>query len=576
MQIKLVNPNYTENYLENLLHYRGVVDIDEFLNPTEDLLSDPRLFKNISPAATAYKIALDTGKPIALIADSDCDGFTSAAIFYIYTKRLYPETEIDYFLHTKKQHGLEDMWEEIIESDKDYCLVVCPDSSSNDYEYHEKIYKEKGCCTLVLDHHELDIEISNSAFVVNNQISPDYKNKELTGAGVTYQFCRYLDQINGTNYVEDLIDLAALGICGDMGSVLELENRYFMKTGFNNIKNKFFKALVEKQDYSMGSVVNPTTVAFYIVPLINAMIRVGTQEEKERMFLAFIDGDRMVPCNKRGAKGTMERVCVESARECTNARNRQNKLLETNTEKLEMRIHKLGLLENKILIIPLEDDDDFPSEINGLLCMRLSAKFKKPTIIVRLNDEGYFRGSMRGVNNSPLANFKQFLTDSGLFEYVSGHANAAGTSFREEALDSVNEYANEELVDIDFGEAYYDVNFIRSAVDEDVKDIIFDVGKYPEVWGQNCPEDKIFIKDINVTPQEIQVIGARKDTLKIEKFGVTYIKFFAKDLIQELSEYSGDIKLNIVGHANINTWGNRTTPQLFIDAYEVLDGQYGF
>lgn len=483
MQIKLVNPNYTENYLENLLHYRGVVDIDEFLNPTEDLLSDPRLFKNISPAATAYKIALDTGKPIALVADSDCDGFTSAAIFYIYTKRLYPETEIDYFLHTKKQHGLEDMWEEIIESDKDYCLVVCPDSSSNDYEYHEKIYKEKGCCTLVLDHHELDIEISNSAFVVNNQISPDYKNKELTGAGVTYQFCRYLDQINGTNYVEDLIDLAALGICGDMGSVLELENRYFMKTGFNNIKNKFFKALVEKQDYSMGSVVNPTTVAFYIVPLINAMIRVGTQEEKERMFLAFIDGDKMVPCNKRGAKGTMERVCIESARECTNARSRQNKLLETNTDKLEMRVHKLGLLENKILVVPLEDEDDFPSELNGLIAMRLSAKFKKPTMVVRLNDEGYLRGSIRGVNNSPLPDFKQFLTDSGLFEYVSGHANAAGASFREKDLEVLNKYANDELKDMDFGEAYFDVNFIRSAADEDVKDLILDLSKYPEVWG---------------------------------------------------------------------------------------------
>ena len=143
-----------------------------------------------------------------------------------------------------------------------------------------------------------------------------------------------------------------------------------MKTGFNNIKNKFFKALAEKQDYSMGGVVNPTTVAFYIVPLINAMIRVGTQEEKERMFLAFIDGDRLVPCNKRGAKGTMERVCIESARECTNARNRQNKLLETNTEKLEMRVHKLGLLENKILVIPLEEDDDFPSELNGSILAR--------------------------------------------------------------------------------------------------------------------------------------------------------------------------------------------------------------
>lgn len=576
MQIKLVNPNYTENYLENLLHYRGVVDIDEFLNPTEDLLSDPRLFKNISPAATAYKIALDTGKPIALIADSDCDGFTSAAIFYIYTKRLYPETEIDYFLHTKKQHGLEDMWEEIIENDKDYCLVVCPDSSSNDYEYHEKIYKEKGCCTLVLDHHELDIEISDSAFVVNNQISPDYKNKELTGAGVTYQFCRYLDQINGTNYVEDLIDLAALGICGDMGSVLELENRYFMKTGFNNIKNKFFKALVEKQDYSMGSVVNPTTVAFYIVPLINAMIRVGTQEEKERMFLAFIDGDRMVPCNKRGAKGTMERVCIESARECTNARSRQNKLLETNTDKLEMRVHKLGLLENKILVVPLEDEDDFPSELNGLIAMRLSIKFKKPTIIVRLNSEGYLRGSIRGLSNSPLPDFKQFLTNSGLFEYVAGHPLAAGCSFLEKDLPTLNKYANEELKDADFGESYYDVNFIRSAADEDIKDLIFDLSKYPEVWGSQNPEDKICIKDINITQNDIQVIGSRSDTLKIEKFGIVYIKFFAKDLISELRSSGNELKLNVVGHANLNNWGGRTTLQIFIDACEVLDGQYGF
>ena len=102
MQVKLVNPNYTENYLENLLHYRGVDDIEEFLNPTDNLLSDPLLLKNMSVAAAMYTTALNTNKPVALIADSDCDGFTSAAIFYTYTKQLYPNTEIDYFLHTKK------------------------------------------------------------------------------------------------------------------------------------------------------------------------------------------------------------------------------------------------------------------------------------------------------------------------------------------------------------------------------------------------------------------------------------------------------------------------------------------
>lgn len=156
------------------------------------------------------------------------------------------------------------------------------------------------------------------------------------------------------------------------------------------------------------------------------------------------------------------------------------------------------------------------------------------------------------------------------------HANAAGASFREKDLEVLNKYANDELKDMDFGEAYFDVNFIRSAADEDVKDLILDLSKYPEVWGQNCPEDKICIKDINITQDDIQVIGSRSDTLKIEKFGIVYIKFFAKDLISELRSSGNELKLNVVGHANLNNWGGRTTPQIFIDACEVLDGQYGF
>mgnify|MGYP003416379716 FL=1 len=34
---------------------------------------------------------------------------------------------------------------------------------------------------------------------------------------------------------------------------------------------------------------NPISVAFYIVPLVNAMIRVGTMDEKRRLFEAFIE-----------------------------------------------------------------------------------------------------------------------------------------------------------------------------------------------------------------------------------------------------------------------------------------------
>lgn len=151
----------------------------------------------------------------------------------------------------------------------------------------------------------------------------------------------------------------------DMMSMLEYENQYIIQTGFKNIKNFFFKYLIEKQDYSMGGKVNPITVAFYITPMLNAMIRVGSMEEKERLFLAFIDGEKLVPCNKRGAKGTMERVAIESARECTNAKAKQDKLKEKIVEQLEQKIFKYDLLENEVLFVRLEDEDDFPSELNG-------------------------------------------------------------------------------------------------------------------------------------------------------------------------------------------------------------------
>ena len=67
-----------------------------------------------------------------------------------------------------------------------------------------------------------------------------------------------------------------------------------------------------------------------------------------------------------------------------------------------------------------DDDDNFPSVLNGLVAMQLSAKYKKPTIVARLNDEGYVRGSARGLNASELVSFKDFLNSTGLFEYTAG------------------------------------------------------------------------------------------------------------------------------------------------------------
>ena len=585
MKCKLVNKDIRENYTNELLMERGLnpEELNYFLNvPDDSALQSPFDLDYIEQAGALFEMmtVANNTQTIAVIVDSDVDGFTSAAIFIQYLRKWNTEVNIVPILHKGKGHGLSDTYEDVINTLPSY--IVIPDAGSNDYEYIEKMVSELSGDVpprfLILDHHivEPDTHFSDYAIIVNNQLAPHYKNKDLCGAGVTWQFCRYYDSIKGTNYADEFIDLAALGLISDMMSMLSLENRYIVHTGLANIKNYFFKALCEKQSFSMGGKVNPISVAFYITPLINAMIRAGAEDEKQRCFQAFIDGHAMVESHKRGAKGTYEEVAIESARECTNARAKQNRILDTAEQSLEIKIAKHDLLSNKILFIRLEDDDNFPPELNGLVAMRLSQKYKRPTIVARLNDEGEIKGSARGLSDCELTSFKDFLENSGYTTFTAGHANAHGVGILDKNLAAFHEYANEALKDIDFGENVYEVNFERIAADNDLENLIYDLAEHEDLWGQGCPEPLIHIKDINITKNDIQVLGKNQDTVKITKFGIAYMKFHAKDMIEELSKYNGDIKLEVVGRANLNEWLGTYTPQIFISNYQIEDGTLGF
>ena len=577
MKTKLVNENFTSNYLDNLLVARGldVENLDYFYNvPDDSALENPLLLDNMEKGGKLFADMVDNNKNICIVVDSDVDGFTSAAIIYQYIKHIKPNILVNYVLHKGKGHGLSDTINEIIDIPIQYDLIILPDSSTNDKEYHERL-KEYGVKCLVLDHHlsESD-DYSDNAVIINNQMSNEYSNKDLSGAGVTWQFCRYLDTIYNDDYANELIDLAALGIVSDMMNVLNLENRYIIHTGFHSVKNYYFRCLCDKQSFSMGGKITPMSVAFYITPLINAMIRVGTQEEKERCFKAFIEGHELVPCNKRGAKGTMEECAIESARECTNARAKQNRTLDKAIDELEIKIHKYDLLENKILFIRL-DTEDFPAELNGLIAMKLSAKYQRPTIVARLNDEGYDRGSSRGLNDSELKSFKEFMDGSGFFEYTAGHDNACGISIPNQSIEAFHKYANEALADVDFGENFYEINFERMASSSDIAQLIFALMEHDDIYGQHNNEPLISITNLNVTPMEIRVMGKNKDTIKIEKNGIAYMFFKCTKRQEEFEQYN-EMTISLVGKPNINNWMGNITPQIFVTDFEISDGSLGF
>ena len=154
-------------------------------------------------AALYLRIVLNDTPPysrVLIITDSDCDGFTSAAIIYQYTKQVNCHCQVDYWLHEGKQHGLQDHIDRLLEENVHYDLIILPDSSSNDAHYHDMLDGIHIPC-LILDHHLTDVPLSDNAVVVNNQLSPNYKNKELTGAGVVYQFCRYFFHLQILHFV---------------------------------------------------------------------------------------------------------------------------------------------------------------------------------------------------------------------------------------------------------------------------------------------------------------------------------------------------------------------------------------
>jgi single-stranded-DNA-specific exonuclease len=207
MKVNLVNENFKSNYVENLLHARGIEDIEHFLNPDESCLQSWEDLDNIEKGMKLI-ISLTPNSRVGLVVDCDIDGFTSAAIIYQFLQKILPGISIKYYIHDGKAHGLEEHWEQI--RDENFDLVIVPDAGSNDSQYAAQI----NCPILVIDHHLVeDTNFAPNMIVINNQLSPKYKNKNLSGAGMVYQFCRALDAIYiQTSLTEKYIDLAALGI----------------------------------------------------------------------------------------------------------------------------------------------------------------------------------------------------------------------------------------------------------------------------------------------------------------------------------------------------------------------------
>lgn len=581
MDYQLIKP-IQENYsaIEQVLTNRGIKfeDIAHYLNVTEEDNLSPLLLDNIEQAAKMLFNQLHKdGFHIHVQVDSDCDGYTSAALLLNYIHAIIPSAieHISYSFHNGKMHGINPA---LIPPET--TLVIAPDSSSNDYDIHKMLHN-KGIEVLVLDHHQAE-KISEYACIVNNQLC-NYPTKSLSGVGVVYKLCQFIDSLlpASEQKADQFLDMVAVGLVGDMMDLRDFETHYLVQTGLSQLQNPFIKGMAEKNHYQLGDNPTPIGVAFYIVPLINSITRVGTLEEKTLLFESMLNWKAfdLVPSTKRGCAGQQETRLDQSLRTCTNVKNRQTRNQDAAVEQVKSIIKENNLLDHKILLVKLEHPS-FDRGITGLIANKLMAEYQRPVaLLVEVDEDGKkaWSGSARGYEKSKLNDFRGFCRDSGLIYLAEGHPNAFGFGILDENFDAFVEYADTTLKNIEFSPSYK-VDFIHSANDIRPKEIL-ELGNMKNLWGQNVDEPLIAVEHLSITKDMITLMSRdRNPTLKIQlSNGVTCIKFkSSEEELESLFSENGCVTINLVGKAEVNKYFNSVTPQLIIQNYEIINRQEYF
>ena len=593
--INQVNPSLSA--IEQVLVNRGIQlsQIQHYLNTKEEDINNPETFgQEVLKAAAALIIqTVHINKRMVVVVDCDCDGYTSAAILINYLHDFFPsyvENNLIYFVHDSKQHGLSDCIDWIMDI-QDLGLVICPDSSSNDYNEHKR-FKQAGIGVLVLDHHDAQ-KLSQNAVVINNQLS-NYPNKQLSGAGVTWQFCRYLDKLLKLNNAEQYRDLVALGNDADMMSLRSIQTKHLISTGLAHPRNPFIVEMFHKNEYSLKGKLTPIGVAFYIAPFVNAMTRSGTIDQKKLLFQSMLKHKAFqdLPSTKRDhALGETQTLVQQAVRVATNVKNRQAKAQDQGMSRIEQRIIDQNLLDHKVLLF-LMQSGEIDRNIAGLIANKIMAKYQRPVCILtkvqtkiqglRIEEVPWdqyeevcvvsYAGSARGCDKTGITDFKSICAQTGVCNYTQGHPGAFGISINEQNIPTFIEKTDQILSSMNDQAIYY-VDYIYDSQNINPTNIL-DIARLENLWGKDMDEPYVAVKGLKITPQMVTIYDKKGYTLKVTLDNhISLLKFHATQHDCEVFQQNntGFIEVDIVGRCNKNQWNGYITPQIFIEDYQVID-----
>lgn len=499
---------------------------------------------------------------ISLLVDCDDDGYTSAALIYQYLKRLDDDVNFTIYVHENKVHGLTDVIDDMV-MNKDG-LVIIPDAGTGNIEECKRLY-EAGKEVIILDHHNIDPK-DNPAIIVNNQLSKNVTDKSMTGVGIVYKFAQVLDDYFNVKYADDYLDLVCVGMIADRADLSNLQSRYYVLKGLEQLKNKVNKnkllqTFVEAQEYSMNYDVTINGVGFYICPLMNSMIRLGEYSDKKIMFEALCNSDRKLPRKVRGKGEIVMSIQEYTLRACQSTVRKQRKLTIEYSDELSKDIEKHDF--HKLPIILYNAGEDIEKDLVGLIANRLADTYQRPCILLK-NYGNVCAGSARGYEKSGIVNLNKWCKETKLFNYAEGHANAFGLAIDLDKTDELIKlvYSMPKIESLAYNVyGIYDDKTLNST-------LIKLIGKYNYVWGCGITEPLFCIKNIIVNKYNIYLLGKRQNRIEFLYHDIKFI-FMTKgsSLVKKYRDIveSGDnIKFDIIGKFQINM---KKEAQIMIDDF---------
>jgi single-stranded-DNA-specific exonuclease len=419
---------------------RGVTtsDLPAYLEPRlRDLMPDPSTITDMDPAAERLAKAILAGETVAIFGDYDVDGACSAALLAGFLDRV----GVNRLIHIPDR--LIEGYGPNIDAVRAFqaqgaSLLVTVDCGTTSHEPVEEANR-LGMNCLVLDHHQAPVELPKAFAIVNPNRQDDLSGLgHLCAAGVVFMTLIAVTRVlrnqgfwlqnGGEPDLMASLDLVALGTVADVVPLRGL-NRAFVRQGLQVLRARSRIGLRYLADVArVDGPITPFHLGFLIGPRINAGGRIGDAALGAKLLLT---GDEA------------EAASIASTLESL---NKERQAIEaTMVQQAEAEaLSALGIHEDKGNVLVTASRDWHPGVV-GLVAARLKERFRRPAFAIALDGQGMGTGSGRSVPGVDLGRAVRRAVEVGIAIKGGGHAMAAGVTVREDRIDALRIFLEEQL-----------------------------------------------------------------------------------------------------------------------------------